>query len=277
MIKFTQKIIYQFKEYFILLLLVLISLLFISNSDNPKAKRIQAFALANFAVVQNVTSSFVSIFVKDESIEELKKQNALIMLEVEKSRKAEKENQELRSLLGLKDTSKYSLIAANVVSKLVNKFHGNFIIDRGLEHGLVKGMPVINSAGLVGILMDVEKNYSVVRTLYNTSLNVAVTIPRTNVNGVLNFNGRDLIIKNIPTTYDVKVGDVIQTSEFSTAFPPAIPIGTIEKKELNMLGLLHSLYVKPFSDINTSSFLFVVKVVPSKQINNLEMNLIKKP
>lgn len=277
MIKFTQKIIYQFKEYFILLLLVLISLLFISNSENPKAKRIQAFALANFAVVQNVTSSFVSIFAKDESIEELKKQNALIMLEVEKSRKAEKENQELRSLLGLKDTSKYSLIAANVVSKLVNKFQGNFIIDRGLEHGLVKGMPVINSAGLVGILMDVEKNYSVVRTLYNTSLNVAVTIPRTNVNGVLNFNGRDLIIKNIPTTYDVKVGDVIQTSEFSTAFPPAIPIGTIEKKELNMLGLLHSLYVKPFSDINTSSFLFVVKVVPSKQINKLEMNLIKKP
>jgi rod shape-determining protein MreC len=277
MIKFTQKIIYQFKEYFILLLLVLISLLFISNSENPKAKRIQAFALANFAVVQNVTSSFVSIFVKDESIEELKKQNALIMLELEKSRKAEKENQELRSLLGLKDTSKYSLIAANVVSKLVNKFQGNFIIDRGLEHGLVKGMPVINSAGLVGILMDVEKNYSVVRTLFNTSLNVAVTIPRTNVNGVLNFNGRDLIIKNIPTTYDVKVGDVIQTSEFSTAFPPAIPIGTIEKKELNMLGLLHSLYVKPFSDINTSSFLFVVKVVPSKQINNLEMNLIKKP
>lgn len=277
MIKFTQKIIYQFKEYFILLLLVLISLLFISNSENPKAKRIQAFALANFAVVQNVTSSFVSIFVKDESIEELKKQNALIMLQLEKSRKAVKENQELRSLLGLKDTSKYTLIAANVVSKLVNKFQGNFIIDRGYEHGLVKGMPVITSAGLAGIIMDVEKNYSVARTLYNTSLNVAVTIPRTNVNGILNFNGRDLIIKNIPTTYDVKVGDVIQTSEFSTAFPPAIPIGTIEKKELNMLGLLHSLYVKPFSDINTSSFLFVVKVVPSKQINNLEMNLIKKP
>lgn len=277
MIKFTQKIIYQFKEYFILLLLVLISLFFISNSENPKAKRIQAFALANFAVVQNVTSSFLSIFVKDESIEELKKQNALIMLQLEKSRKAVKENQELRSLLGLKDTSKYTLIAANVVSKLVNKFQGNFIIDRGSEHGLVKGMPVITSAGLAGIIMDVEKNYSVARTLYNTSLNIAVTISRTNVNGILNFNGRDLIIKNIPTTYDVKVGDVIQTSEFSTAFPPAIPIGTIEKKELNMLGLLHSLYVKPFSDINTSSFLFVVKVVPSKQINNLEMNLIKKP
>lgn len=277
MIKFTQKIIYQFKEYFILLLLVLISLFFISNSENPKAKRIQAFALANFAVVQNVTSSFLSIFVKDESIEELKKQNALIMLQLEKSRKAVKENQELRSLLGLKDTSKYTLIAANVVSKLVNKFQGNFIIDRGSEHGLVKGMPVITSAGLAGIIMDVEKNYSVARTLYNTSLNIAVTISRTNVNGILNFNGRDLIIKNIPTTYDVKVGDVIQTSEFSTAFPPAIPIGTIEKKELNILGLLHSLYVKPFSDINTSSFLFVVKVVPSKQINNLEMNLIKKP
>lgn len=277
MIKYIQQIIYQFKEYFILLLLVLISLFLISKSENPKAKRIQAFALANFAIVQNFTSSFVSIFVKDESIEELKKQNALIMLQLEKLRKAEKENAELRSLLGLKDTSKYSLVAANIVSKLVNKFQGNCIIDKGREQGLVKGMPVINSKGLVGILMDVEQNYSVVKTIYNTSLNIAVTIPRTNVNGVLNFNGRDLIIKNIPTTYDVKVGDVIQTSDFSTTFPPAIPIGNIEKKELNMLGLLHSLYVKPFSDINTTNFLFVIKVIPSKQINNLEMNLIKKP
>ena len=277
MINFTQKILYHFKEYFILLSLVLVSLFFISHSDNPKAKKLKAFALANFAIVEDFTSSIFSIFIKDESIDELREQNAKLMLELEKSRKAKRENEELRQLLALNDTSKYPLVAANIVSKLANKFQSNFIIDKGYNDVIVKGMPVINSKGLAGIVMDVTKDYSVVKTLYNTSLNIAVNVRRTNVNGILNFNGRNLIIKNIPTTYDVKEGDVVVTSEFSTAFPPFVPIGIIEKKELNMLGLLHTIYVKPFSDVNTSSFLFVIKVVPSKQINDLEMNLIKKP
>lgn len=277
MINFARKILYQFKEYFILLLLVIVCLFLISNSENPKAKKLKVFALANFAVVQDFTSSIVSIFVKDESINELREQNAKLMLELEKTRKAEIENQELRQMLALKDTSNYPLIAANIISKLANKFQGNFIIDKGSKDGILKGMPVINSKGLVGLVMDVAENYSVVKTLYNTSLNIAVNIRRTNVNGILNYNGRNLVVKNIPTTYDVKEGDEVFTSEFSTAFPPLIPIGVIEKKELNMLGLLHTLYVKPFSDINTTDFLFVIKVIPSKQINNLEMNLIKKP
>ncbi|MCX7875562.1 MAG: rod shape-determining protein MreC [Melioribacteraceae bacterium] len=277
MINFAQKILYQFKEYFILLFLVLICLLLISNSENSKAKKLKAFAIANFAVVEKLSSSFISLFVKDESIDELKKQNAILMLELEKVRKAEKENEELREMLSIKDTSSYNLIPTNIVSKLTNKFQGNFVIDKGSNDGIIKGMPVINTKGLAGIVMDVTENFSVVKTLYNTSLNIAVNIKRTNVNGILNFNGRNLIVKNIPTTYDVKEGDEVVTSDFSTAFPPSIPIGVIEKKELNMLGLLHTLYVKPFSDVNTSHFLFVIKVVPSKQINNLEMNLIKKP
>lgn len=277
MINFTQKILYHFKEYFILLLLVLVSLFFISHSDNPKAKKLKAFALANFAIVEDFTSSLFSIFIKDESIDELRLQNARLMLELEKYRNAKRENEELHQLLTLKDTSKYPLIAVNIISKLANKFQGNFIIDKGFDSGITKGMPVINSKGLAGLVEDVTKNYSVVKTLYNTSLNIAVNVTRTNINGILNYNGRNLVVKNIPTTYDVKEGDEVVTSEFSTAFPPFVPIGVIEKKELNMLGLLHTLYVKPFSDVNTSSFLFVIKVVPSKQINDLEMNLLKKP
>lgn len=277
MINFIQKILYQFKEYFILVLLVLLSLILISNSENPNAKKLKAFALANFAFVEYISSSLFSLFQKDESYLELKKENARIMLQLEKLQKVKRENDELRQLLALKDTSDYKLISANIVSKLIDRFQGNFIINKGEFDGIVKGMPVVNSKGLVGIVMDVSQNYSVVRTLYNSALSVAISVRRNNVNGILNYNGRNLVVKNIPSTYDVKVGDVIVTSEFSTAFPPSIPVGIIDKKEFNNLGLLHTLYVKPFSDFNTSSFLFVVKVVPSKQINNLEMNLIKKP
>ena len=207
----------------------------------------------------------------------MKLENAKISLQLSKLKKVAAENEELRAMINMRDTSSSPLIPVRIVSKLITKIQGNFIVNRGSGSGLVKGMPVINHQGLVGLIMDVAEEYSVVRTLQNSSLNIAVTLQRSNVDGILSFDGRDLVIKNIPTTYDVKIGDRIETSDFSSLFPPSVPVGVVLKKETNELGLLHSLTVKPFADIEATNNLFVIGIVPSKQVNHLEMNLLKKP
>jgi rod shape-determining protein MreC len=277
MIKIFQRIGYQFKEYVILVVFVVISLITISLSEKPQAKKLKAFAIANFAVLSEVTSSISSVFTANGSVEELKLENAKMALQLSRLQKAASENEELRSMIYMKDTSHYPLIPVRVVSKLVTKIQGNFIVNRGSNGGIIKGMPVMNHQGLVGLIMDVTENYSVVRTLQNSSLNIAVTLQRSNVDGILSFDGRDLVIKNIPTTYDVNIGDRVETSDFSSLFPPSIPIGIVSKKESNELGLLHSLTVQPSAQIEASNNLFVIGIVPGKQINQLEMNLLKKP
>ncbi len=277
MIKFFQRLGYQFKEYVLLVVLVVISLISISISENPQAKKLKAFAIANFAVLNELTESFISIFSQDVTFEDLKLENAKLNLQLSKLKKVALENDELRGLLKMRDTSSVPLISVRIVSKLVTKIQGNFIVNRGSNSGIVKGMPVINHQGIVGLIMDVTEEYSVVRNLQNSSLNIAVTLQRSNVDGILSFDGRNLIIKNIPTTYDVKIGDRIETSDFSSLFPPSVPVGVVVKKESNELGLLHSLIVKPFASIEATNNLFVIGIVPSKQINQLEMNLLKKP
>lgn len=277
MIKFFQRLGYQFKEYVLLVLLVVISLISISISENPQAKKLKAFAIANFAVLNELTESFISIISQDVTLEDLKLENAKLNLQLSKLKKVALENDELRGLLKMRDTSSVPLISVRIVSKLVTKIQGNFIVNRGSNSGIVKGMPVINHQGIVGLIMDVTEEYSVVRNLQNSSLNIAVTLQRSNVDGILSFDGRNLIIKNIPTTYDVKIGDRIETSDFSSLFPPSVPVGVVVKKESNELGLLHSLIVKPFASIEATNNLFVIGIVPSKQINQLEMNLLKKP
>jgi rod shape-determining protein MreC len=277
MIKIFQRLGYQFKEYVLLVILVIVSLISISLSEKTQAKKLKAFAIANFAVLSEITESVTSIFTGDVSVEELKIENAKISLQLSKLKKVAAENDELRGMINMRDTSSVPLIPVRVVSKLVTKIQGNFIVNRGSISGLVKGMPVINHQGLVGLIMDVTNDYSVVRTLQNSSLNIAVTLQRSNVDGILSFDGRDLVIKNIPTTYDVKIGDRIETSDFSSLFPPSVPVGIVSKKESNELGLLHSLTVKPFASIEATNNLFVIGIVPSKQVNQLEMNLLKKP
>lgn len=275
MLNFLRRFTYQFKEYFLLVILIVISLSLLASNDKPEVKKIRTIGLGSFAAVNSLLNFFTDIFSSDPSIDQLKEENARLMLEVNKLRKQGVENQNLRNMLSVPDTSKYDLIAADVVSKLVNKIQGNIILNKGSVNGIQVGMPVLNSNGLVGIIADVTDNFSVTKTLYNSSLNIAVTVQNINVDGVLSWNGSELIIKNIPTTYEIKVGEKVETSDFSTLLPPNIPIGVISKKESLALGLLHTIYVKPFADIRSVSNVFILKVVPSKQINQLEMNLMK--
>lgn len=275
MLNFLRRFIYQFKEYFLLVILIVISLSFLASNEKPEVKKIRTFALGSFAAVNNLLNFFTGVFSSDPSINQIKEENARLMLELNRLRKQGVENQNLRNMLSVPDTSKYDLIAADVISKLVNKIQGNIILNKGSDDGIQVGMPVLNSNGLVGIIADVTDNFSVTKTLFNSSLNIAVTVQSINVDGVLSWNGSELIIKNIPTTYEIKVGEKVETSDFSTLLPPNIPIGIISKKESLALGLLHTIYVKPFADIRSVSNVFVLKVVPSKQINQLEMNLMK--
>ncbi len=275
MIKFLQRIISEYKEYLLLIILSIISLTALSSNEQPQVKKIRTFAFGTFAFCTEAINSFTGIFKSGYSREELLKENAELMLEINRLRKLGVENKNLHSMLSYKDTTQFPVIAADVVSKLVNKITGNFIINRGLKDELKKGMPVITHQGLVGIIADVSENFSVVKTVYNSNLNIAVTIQRINVDGILSWDGKELIIKNIPTTYELKVGDVVETSDFSTLFPPAIPIGNVSKKEDITLGLLHTISVKPFADIHSVHDVFIIKTVPNKQINQLEMNLMK--
>ncbi len=276
MLKFLRRLAADYKEYILLIILSVISLTLLSKSEKPQAKHLKTFALGNFALLSEITNSLTSIFKKDISFDELKQENAQLMLEVNRMRKLRTENDELRAMIAFRDTSKYPLIPAKVISKLVTKTQGNFIINRGSSDEIKKGMPVLSEKGLIGLIMDVAENYSVVRTLNNSNLNIAVTLQRTNVDGILSYDGKNLVIKDIPSTYDVQVGDRVETSEFSSLFPPAIPIGTVVKKESNVLGLLHIITITPFADIPAENDLFVLKVLPSKQINDLEMNLLKQ-
>ena len=273
--KFLRYVLNNFKEYLLLIILAVISLSILASNEKPEAKKLKTFALGSFSVLDELVTSVTSPFRRDDSMAELKEENARLMLEVNKLRKYGLENEELRGMIGFKDTTKFPLIPANVISKLITKVQGNFIINRGAESGIKRGMPVLNQNGLVGLVSDVSDNFSLVKTLENNTLNIAVTIQRTNVNGILSYDGNNLVIKDIPSTYDIKVGDRITTSDFSSIFPPSIPIGVISRKESNMYGLLLNLYVQSFVNIPAVDNVFVMKIIQSKEINQLEMNMLK--
>ncbi len=271
-----RKLFNKSKEYILLILLLIISLSIIPLNNNPEIKKIKTYAFATFAVFGNLLESTLTLFSNRDELLELKKENAKLMLAVNSLREYALENSELKKLLSFKLTSNYDLIPSTVVSKNISNTQGAYIINSGVRDNISKSMPVINENGLVGIVSETSNNYALVQTLTNSSLKISCTIPRSNVNGIVRWDGSNLIMQNIPTTADINRGDRVVTSVLSTIFPPSIPVGLVVKKESNISGLLSNVTIKPFVDVFSIKNVFVLNSVESTQIDSLELNLLSK-
>jgi rod shape-determining protein MreC len=267
-----QKLWEDFKEYFVLLLLLIVSLIVISVNQNPSVKKVKALAFGTFAAVSSVISDVINITQLKNENEALRKTNAELMLQVNQLREYGIVNRELKQMLEIKDTADYPLVPASVVSRSFNRSQNVLTINSGNANGIQPGMPVINDRGFIGIVVSVSEDYSIVRTLKNLDLKLTVKNERSRVDGVMKWNGNDLVIVNVPKTYDIEPGDRIIISEISSIVSFPLPVGIVKELSKVEAGIFNEITVQPFVDFSRVENVFVIKVIQSKQKNNLELN-----
>ncbi|MHB1685789.1 MAG: rod shape-determining protein MreC [Ignavibacteriaceae bacterium] len=266
----------NFKEYIVLVILLVISLIILSSNQKPAAKRASSIFFGTFANFSSVISDALNIPKYKSENASLRKTNAELMLEVNKLRQYGIENSELKNLLGIKDSLHYPLIPATVVSKSLSRSQSTFTLNVGKSDGVKPGMPVINEFGLIGIVNATSSNYSVVRTLNNLDLSLTVKDERSRVDGVMKWNGSNLVIINVPKTYDVEPGDRIITSDLSSIVAMPLPVGIVTGLNKVETGIFNEVKIKPFVDFVRAENVFVIKVVESKEENNLELNFFNR-
>lgn len=272
---FFRKLFNKSKEYIVLVILLLISLMLLPQNTSHQVKKIRSYAFVSFAFLINISSSIQEFFSDSDDVIQQKRLNAELMLKLNMLTDHALENEELKKLLEFRNQTTSELIPTTIIAKNYSNIQGNFIINSGWADGVLKSMPVINNDGLIGIVVEVEENFSLIRTLENTSFKISGTIQRSNIDGVIFWNGKNLVMHNIPTTAEIDRGDRVVTSTLSTILPSSIPIGLVIKKESNISGILNNVIIQPFADVMTLKNVFVMKEVKSKQIDDLELNLLK--
>jgi len=276
MFKFVSKLWENFKEYIVLVLLLLVSLILLSQNQDTKIRQVKAIAFGTFAGVTSVVSDLINVSSYKKENDRLRELNAQLMLQVNRLREYGVVNEELKRLLNLKDTANYPLIPAVVVSKLSSKSQGSITVNAGTKDGIKPGMAVINDRGLVGIVTSVSQGYSIARTLQNIDLKLTVKDERSRIDGIMKWNGEELVIVDVPKTYDIEKGDRIVTSEISSIVPIPIPIGIISGLSKVETGIFNEARIKPFVDFESVENIFIVDIVESKQKNNMELNFYKR-
>ncbi len=178
--------------------------------------------------------------------------------------KIKTENEELRTLLGLKEEyDEYEFSSpCHVIARTTNDPYGSFTIDKGSNDGIRPYCPVITSSGLVGVCYDVSRSTSKVRTLYSPKTAVGVTVMRSKASGVMEGDyelAADGLcrISYISKDADIVVGDVIYTAG-SEYFPSEQFVGTVEEVGMEDSGLSKYAIVKPAIDPYNISDVFVI-------------------
>ncbi|MDT8401984.1 MAG: rod shape-determining protein MreC [Bacteroidales bacterium] len=156
-----------------------------------------------------------------------------------------RENEELKNTLqriyksddlttfSVNDTTyrqQYIYIYARVVNNSVNKQKNYITLNRGTLSGVKADMAVICPDGIVGIIVEAGRNYSIAMSVLNLEFRVSARLSNSGYFGSLTWDGRDvnsLILNEIPNHVNVSVGDTIETTGYSAVFPEGIMIGTI--------------------------------------------------
>ncbi len=276
MLRFLTRLWDNFKEYIILVVLLVISLILIPLNQKPEIQNVRAVAFGTFAAVTSVITDLVSTSSLKNENERLRKTNAELMFQVNMLRKYGVENKVLKSLLNFKDSVKLPLMPAEVVSRSLTKSQSTITLNVGLKDSVKPGMPVLNDHGLVGIVQAVSQDYSIARTLKNRDLKITVKDERSRVDAIMKWNGENLVMIDVPKTYDIEPGDRIVTSEISTLIAAPIPVGTVKELSKVETGIFNEVKIIPFVDFTTIENIFVLQKIESREKSNLELNFYNR-
>jgi rod shape-determining protein MreC len=260
-----------FKEYVVLALLTIVSLVLLSLNDNPQVRTIRAYTIGAVGMFQDIVSALPNIFALEKENTILRQQNVNLTDEVSRLREARLENTRLREMLRLREHSRHRLIAAEVVGKTTNLLRNTITLNIGERDGVRMHMPVVSEGGLVGRIVAVSNRYAVGQLMINRDFRASVKVQRSRVVGILAWIGGDhLELRNVAKTQDVAVGDVVMTSEYSNVFPRDLKVGVVTSVSEQEGGLFRHILVQPAVDFSTLEHVFIITSVPDAERTELE-------
>lgn len=163
-----------------------------------------------------------------ERIRSLQAKLAQDELEITRLKQQSRDTNKLRALLGLKEKSPRETIAAEVIARNPDNWFEQVVIDRGKLSHITKGSAVITRDGVVGQVVSVSDNASVVRLMTDPEQKLGVVIQRIGLTGILSgAYGKPAKIDYVPVGTNVDVGDKIVCLPKGGVWPENHPVGTI--------------------------------------------------
>jgi rod shape-determining protein MreC len=264
-------ILLAFREYVVCVLLCIISLVLLSSNNNTQVRAVRSYTVGFVGILQDILSVIPNVIELQRENGILRQLNVNLSDEVNRLREARLENLRLRGMLEMRERSPFHLVPADIVGKSLHLLRNTVTLNVGENAGVKPDMPIISESGLVGRVLLTSGHYSVGQLMLNKDFRASAKIQRSRVDGIITWDGGAwLDMKNVAKSQDVKEGDVVTTSEYSSTFPQDIKIGTVSRVTETPGNLFKEIQVTPSVDFPTLEQAFVITALPDTERAGIE-------
>ena len=200
-----------------------------------------------------------------------KSENNQLRREVEKLRQSQtlnvaaaSENADLRKKLNFVNSPSYprgyDYVTAPIIAQSPAAYEQQVTIAAGSSSGIRVFDPVVTGEGLVGTVVRVAHNVSLVALLTDDTTSVSSIDANTRAQGVVKAGAS---FDHVGKDQEVKSGDLLVTAGWKTGslasiYPPKIPIGRVTSVGQNEVDLYKHVQVQPFVNFETLGSLVVL-------------------
>jgi rod shape-determining protein MreC len=179
---------------------------------------------------------------------------------VQRFQSLQNENIELRKLLDTSPASAEKTQVAQLLNVDVNPFSHRVVINRGKKQGLYKGQPVIDSMGVMGMVIEPLENSSQVLLITDAKHAVPVLNLRNGLRSIVKGTGDPsrMQLLHVTDTQDFKIGDKLVTSGLGGQFPAGYPVGHIVSINFEPGKPFGQIRIRPSAELNASKQVLLI-------------------
>lgn len=179
-----------------------------------------------------------------------------------------KEIESLKKVLDLnKVNSDKNIINASVIKRNINYWYNTITINKGKKDNIKIGDAVINSNGLIGKVININKHTSDVKLLISLNddnyISAKFSYDNNDYYGLIekyDFKNNELILKDVIGTFDKeKIKDInVVTSGLSDTYSSGLLIGKIKDIKTDSLGLSNNFILTPTVNFDNIDIVSIV-------------------
>lgn len=150
-------------------------------------------------------------------------------------------------------------VASAVIGRDYSPFFQYIIINRGSDHGLRRGMPVVTQQGLVGQISAVSPVASRIQLINDIGSTINVIIQPAEAEAVLEgqITG-EISLEMVPQDANIQPGDLIITSGLGGNYPSNLVVGQVSTIRSRDYDLFQSASVQPAVDFRQLDIVLVI-------------------
>ena len=220
----------------------------------------QRIAAAPAGIAQRIGDFFVTHSSLREDNARLTRENFQFRALLQQLKALDAENAQLRNLLATRERLPFELTVAEVLYAARDPFTRKVIIDRGSQHDVRAGQPVVDNRGVIGQVTRVYPWLAEVTLVADKSQFVPVQNLRNGLRVVLGGTGSDgtLELRFVPLNADFQNGDELVTSGIDGVYPPGLPVARVTNVERSAEQLFARITCAPLGGVANHTQVLIV-------------------